>query len=136
MRVVLDTNILVSALLSARGTCADVVELIRDGSVTVVLCSRILDEYADVLSRPEFRFSREAVERVLRAVEDSAEMNPVTQIGPVLPDPGDQVFADLAWSADVDAIVTGNRRHFEAVAGRVRPAPLTARELVDRMRPT
>ncbi len=136
MRVVLDTNVLVSALLSARGTCAEVVELIRDGAITVVLCSRIVDEYADVLARPEFGFPDALLQRVLRVVVDSAEMNPVTQMGPALPDPGDQVFVDLAWSADVDAIVTGNRRHFEPVAGRERPEVLSPRQLLDRIRST
>ncbi len=134
MRIVLDTNVVVSAMLTARGTCAEIVELIRDDMLTVLLCDRIVDEYAAVLARPEFGFPAATVRRVLRSIIDGAEFGPVTAIGPVLADPGDQVFVDLALSADADAIVTGNRRHFAACADQVRPAVLSPRELVDRVR--
>ena len=134
MRVVLDTNVLVSAMLTARGTCADIIDLLRDGAIATVLCDRIVDEYAEVLARPEFGFPAASVARVLQSIVAASEVCIVTIIGPVLPDPNDQVFIDLALSADVDALVTGNRKHFGPLSGGARPLILSPRELVDLVR--
>ncbi len=74
------------------------------------------------------------VARVVRSIADGGDLCEVAAIGPVLADPNDQVFVDLALSADADAIVTGNRKHFAAIAGGERPLLLWPRELLDRIR--
>ena len=72
--------------------------------------------------------------RVVRSIADGGEVREVTAIGPALVDPNDQVFVDLALSADADTIVTGNRKHFAATADWDQPALLSPRQLVDRVR--
>ena len=53
MRVVLDTNVLVSGLLTPSGPCGQIVELVLDGVLDLCVDGRILDEYEDVLRRPK-----------------------------------------------------------------------------------
>lgn len=58
MNAVLDTNILVSALLTPAGSCAQILDLIRDEVVQAYLDARVFAEYEDVLLDPRFPFTR------------------------------------------------------------------------------
>ena len=55
MRIVLDTNVLLSGMIRALGAPGKVVDLIRVGTLTTVVDDRILEEYAEVLERNYFR---------------------------------------------------------------------------------
>ena len=61
MKVVLDTNVLVSAFLSPSGNAARILRLIIQGDVLIVLNESILAEYYEVLKRPKFELDMEAV---------------------------------------------------------------------------
>ena len=65
MRVVLDTNTLVSALLFT-GISSELVSLWQDGIITLLLSRDILDEYLRVLSYPKFKLSEEEIKKLLQ----------------------------------------------------------------------
>lgn len=118
--VVLDTNILVSALLSPFGSPARVFDLALAGEIRLIYDDRIVAEYREVLARPRFGFAREAIADVMAFIEAEGESVIALPLPVVLPDRDDLSFLEVA--AQVDAtLVTGNGIHFpEAVCGRVR----------------
>ena len=131
MRIVLDTNVLVSALLTPHGTCAQVVALVRDGQVLPVVDDRVLAEYREVLSRPRFAVAKEAVAELLALIEEAGAVviDPPAHDGRV-PDPDDLPFIEVAMAGHAGAVVTGNRTHFPADLGVLVLLPA---ELLDRL---
>ena len=114
MRVVLDTNVLVSGLLSPHGRPATVVDLVASGAHRVCFDGRILAEYRDVLTRPRLALSRESVETVLARLAHNGLRLVATPLRIELPDPDDQPFLEVAVAARADYLITGNRKHFPA----------------------
>lgn len=112
MRIVLDTNVLVSGLLSAGGPPGRILDGVMAGALGLVLDDRIAREYRAVLARRRFGFDRELREVVLRFLETTAERALAPPLDVQCADPGDQPFLEVAVAAGVDALVTGNRRHF------------------------
>jgi uncharacterized protein len=115
MRIVLDTNVLVSALINPSGTPAKIVEMLVTGESTLCFDRRILDEYREVLYRPSFPFQTDQVDALLEpiiAAGESIEMPPAASLAAHLPDPDDAMFLEVAVAAGADYLVTGNARHF------------------------
>lgn len=112
MRIVLDTNVLVSGLLSPFGTCASVVRSLASGRVTLCVDARILAVYSDVLRRPRFSLNSGAVAALLDFLEKSSEPAPALPLPIALPDPDDSPFLEVALAARADCLVTGSTRHF------------------------
>lgn len=67
---VIDTNVLVSAMLKWNSVPGNVMELVFDGPIVPVYNADILKEYREVLSRPKFRFTKEIVDDVIDNLED------------------------------------------------------------------
>lgn len=111
MRIVLDTNVLVSALLT-EGICSRVLELVTEQRVQAVVDGRIMNEYFRVLSRGKFDFPTSLVEEVLEDLESAAEYVDSQPCAAKLPDETDQPFLECAVAGHADCIVTGNKRHF------------------------
>ena len=114
MLIVLDTNVLVSGLLNSFGLPARVVDQVTLNMVHVAYDDRIIAEYLEILSRPAFGFSeknvRDLVEHIkLSGIHIVAKPLRLTEN----PDPGDLPFAEVAITARVDAVVTGNLSHFQ-----------------------
>ena len=108
MKVVLDTNVLVSGLLNSKGNPAAILTLALTGAVQVCHNKRILAEYAEVLARPRFKFDPIRVREVLIKLEvDGLSFVPSNTILN-LPDPDDEPFLDVALIASADYLVTGN----------------------------
>jgi uncharacterized protein len=109
MKLVLDTNILVSGLLYSQGNPAQVLSLALAGTVQVCHDSRILAEYAEVLSRPPFKFDPQRVRQVLEKLEIDGVDIDGSSLGDLhLPDPDDEPSLGVALAARVDFLVTGN----------------------------
>ena len=134
-RVVLDPNVLVSALITPRGASAQLLVELRGGAFELVTSPLLLDELADVLGRPKLRRyvteeeGAEFVELIRGAsvvIDDPPA--PAVAIGD---DPGDEYLVTLARAARVDALVSGDP-HLLALRGRI---PVQApRELLDSLK--
>jgi putative PIN family toxin of toxin-antitoxin system len=117
MRAVVDTNVLVSALINTSGAPAQIVEAIRVGTLRPVVSTQVLLEYGDVLRRPRFAFPRDLVDALLADMAALALILTPDAIDPArLPDAGDAPFIALARFAACP-IVTGNVRHFPSESG-------------------
>ena len=112
MRIVLDTNVVVSGLLTPGGTCGKILDTIEQGKVVVCLDDRIWDEYWDVLHRPKFKLppgDSEKILEVLALLGQRIDDYPDTQ---GLPDQDDACFLEVALGGGASYIVTGNLRDF------------------------
>lgn len=114
MKIVLDTNVLISALLKPRSKPAAVLRLIINGQVRIAYDTRILGEYQEVLKRPLFHFTPEQIDPLLDYFEQEGDLAVGSPLPKGLPDPTDEPFLEVAVSAHADAIVTGNKRHYPA----------------------
>ena len=109
MKVVLDTNVVVSGLLQPKGNPAQVLALALAGAVQVCYDQRVLAEYAEVLARPRFKFDPAIVREVLTKLEADGLAADATQVSELdLPDPDDEPFLGVALAGQVDYLVTGN----------------------------
>jgi putative PIN family toxin of toxin-antitoxin system len=133
MRIVLDTNVLVSGLLSASGPPAWIVEAVLAGELELAFDMAIRQEYEDVLRRPEFAFSPEAVLDLLAVVDQFGfHVAAAPPCPSPLPDPDDEPFLAVA-RATGSTLDTGNLRHYPP-RRRHGVTVQTPREVVDRWR--
>ena len=112
MRIVLDTNVLVSGLLSPFGPPGDIVRLVAAGALRTCYDARILDEYREVLSRPVFRIAGDRVESLPHQIAADGLLVTARPLAVRLPDPDDEVFLAVALAGDARCLVTGNLRHY------------------------
>ncbi len=112
MRVVLDTNVLVSGLLSPYGAPGEVVQLAASGISELCYDGRILAEYREVLSRPKFGFDPEEVSVLLEQIKTGGRLVAPMPLAKALPDSEDEAFLEIALAAGAQALVTGNIRHY------------------------
>lgn len=110
-KAVIDTNILVSALLSPEGLPARVLDLVLTQQLTLCYDSRIIAEYENVLNRPKFGFDGAGVKELVDIlIELGLSIVPVPSTIP-MPDEDDRKFYDVAKTCGA-LLVTGNRKHF------------------------
>ena len=127
----IDTNVVLSALLSKREDAATVkvMNAVFDGRIIPLLHQGILDEYNDVLHRTRFHLADHAIDAV---ISDFSRMGIHISPGPVqeaLPDPDDMVFYAVVMEkrkTDDAYLVTGNLRHFPCQTYVVTPAEMIA----------
>jgi len=110
--IVLDTNVIVSGILRPFSKAASILRLVADGALQLAYDLRLLSEYRDVLNRPKFNFAKEDVEAFLDQIEQEELLISVKPSKVHLPDPNDEPFLEVAIAGKVEAIVTGNKRHF------------------------
>ena len=126
--VVVDTNVIVSALLAKRedSPTVKILRAIMGGLLRPLHSPEILDEYREVLSRAEFHFNQSAVDCVIqRFREIGLDLSPAESDG-TFPDPDDKVFYCVALAAQDEKakLVTGNIRHYPQADFVVTPAEL------------
>ena len=129
MFVVIDTNIIVSALLSSKNDSAtvQVMEKVFRQEIKPVYSKEIFAEYTNVLNRPKFHFSKELVEYMLSAIKQFGILKePKEPVMVVLPDMKDVPFYRLVLESEDTYLVTGNIKHFPQES-RI----MTARQLID-----
>ena len=128
IRVVLDTNIIVSACLTPGGAPATIVELALLGEFALCISPDVFSEYREVLARPKFARQRDRIDVLLRGIgEIAVTVTPKNAIS-ASPDENDNRFLECADGAKADFLVTGNPRHFPMSMGSVRI--ITAREFL------
>lgn len=130
IRVVLDTNVVVSALISPFGNEALVVHAIQTGRIVPCYSRAIAEEYSGVLKRPKFDFAPEVIEGLMNLLSSTGELVNPRRRRRLSPDPNDDDFIACAMAAKADFLITGNKRHFPAHSyGSARV--VTARELIE-----
>jgi putative PIN family toxin of toxin-antitoxin system len=112
LKVVYDTNVIVSAVLKPDSIPASVVTLALQCHVKLCLSEELLEEYTEVLNRPKFGLQPTAVEDFLRDITQGARfVHPKMRITAAL-DRGDNHVLECAAAAGADYLVTGNTKHF------------------------
>lgn len=113
MRVVIDTNVIVSALINSHGHPARIIDLVVLGQIVPVFDDRIIAEYREVISRPKFSFRAEDISTLLELFEVEGESVLVPPLsGLDLPDMDDAPFVEVTVGAACDFLITGNTGHF------------------------
>ncbi|MBP3213925.1 MAG: putative toxin-antitoxin system toxin component, PIN family [Bacteroidaceae bacterium] len=122
---VFDTNVLVSALMSARleSPTVQLLDLVIDQRIVLLYDDTILAEYDEVLHREKFHFAEERIQAVLDLVKTGLQLTP-TESSESFPDSDDRVFYEVALSKDGSYVVTGNLRHFPRKPIVVSPADM------------
>ena len=123
---VIDTNVLVSALLSSKSDTATVLVFnkIILGDVIPLFSNETMKEYREVLARRKFKFDAVAVDYVLSAIENFGILVEPSPTGVMLPDMKDVPFYEIVMERieDDPYLVTGNIRHFTDERFVVTPA--------------
>jgi putative PIN family toxin of toxin-antitoxin system len=112
VKIVLDTNVLVSGLLSPFGMPAEIVRMVSIGALDLCYDVRILTEYRQVLLRSKFSFAQHHVEALLDQIEAGGHLVGAHPLPDALPDPDDEVFLAVALAGQALCLVTGNLRHY------------------------
>jgi putative PIN family toxin of toxin-antitoxin system len=112
MRVVVDTNVIVSACLTPLGLPAKIVDLAFREEFQLFVSANILNEYREVLSRPKFGHLKERTMLLVNGIEEVAALVFPVETVSQAQDEDDNRFLECALSCQADFLVTGNTRHF------------------------
>ena len=123
---VIDTNVIVSALISRHTDSATVMVLnsVFSEHIIPVYNEDILNEYATVLRRKKFNFSEDFINETITTIKDKGIHSERVNSGETLPDAKDLVFYEVALSKEDSFLVTGNLKHFPKKPFVVSPAEL------------
>lgn len=117
MKIVLDTNVLVSGLLKTHSDAGIIVRLVAGGLLKVIYDARILAEYREVLGRPKFGFEKAETEAIISQIEAEGILVVSRPLPERLPDPDDEPFLEASLAEEETVLVTGNKKHFPASVG-------------------
>ena len=124
IHAVIDTNVLVSALLTSKSDTAtvQVLEALMNGKIIPLYNDEIISEYEIVLNRPTFHFSKEKVAHYIQAIQEKGVLASRVSSDFDFPDSDDAVFYEVALSKEDAYVVTGNLKHFPKKPIVVTPA--------------
>lgn len=111
MNLIIDTNIIVSALLSQDGRAFQLLSDVLDGKYTVFISEEVYEEYDEVLHREKFGFDEEIISYILGWFRSNAVWVEVTQSSGFVLDEKDRIFYDIAKCCKA-RLVTGNNKHY------------------------
>lgn len=115
-KIILDTNVIVSALISKGAPWEIVYDILLEDKVRVYISDAILEEYTEVLTRDKFaRFQnfKANADFILAIIEELAIVKQPNIEVNILQDEDDNKFLELASTVDADFIITGNTKHFD-----------------------
>jgi len=112
LRLLIDTNILVSAALKPNGLQRTVLLLAITKPARLYVTEAVLAEYSEVLARPEFKIRRGLRQQLLQLIKNHAQLVIPVRALQVAKDPDDNKFLECADAARADYLITGNQRHF------------------------
>ena len=112
---VIDTNVIVSAMLKHSSVPGNILEFALSGVIIPVLDDEIVNEYRTVLMRSKFHFTPEIVNDVIQTLEKYGEYIDPERLNVELPDPKDVIFYEVVMEKRKDDeayLITGNIKHF------------------------
>jgi len=112
LRLVIDTNILISAAIKPAGLQRTVLLLAITRPARLYVSRHILEEYSEVLGRPELRIRKGLRQQLLQLIKNHSYTVVPTLRLDVTSDPDDNMFLECADAARADYLVTGNQKHF------------------------
>lgn len=126
---VIDTNVLVSAMLKWDSIPGNVMELVFGGTITPLLNEHIVKEYREVLSRSKFHLTEDIIRDIVDEMNRLGIYIDSEELHIVLPDPQDIVFYEVVMEkrkSEEAYLVAGNIKHFPA-----KPYVVTPRQMMD-----
>jgi putative PIN family toxin of toxin-antitoxin system len=133
LRLVIDTNVLVSAALKPESLQRTTFLLAITKPARLYVSHPILEEYADVLSRPELHIRRGNRQQLLQLIKNYSHIVAPSRHLDVTSDPDDNMFVECADQASADYLITGNQKHFPKFWKRTKV--ITSREFVSLIAP-
>ncbi len=112
MKLVLDTNVVVSGLLSPFGPPGEIIRMAASGRLELCYDARILCEYQNVLAREKFPFDEAQVEDLLEQIKACGNITTGKLLVKRLLDPDDEPFLEVALGGKARYLVTGNLKHY------------------------
>ena len=112
LRLVIDTNVLISAAIKPAGLQRTVLLLAITRPARLYVSRPILEEYREVLGRPELRIRKGLRQQLLRLIKNYSSTVVPTRRLDITSDPDDNMFLECADAARADYLVTGNQMHF------------------------
>lgn len=132
MRVVLDTNIVVSSYLG--GAVEAIIVAWKSGEFTLIITEAIIDEYLSILKRPKFKIEQVEIEDFSALLMDKAEfVIPLEHINAIPNDESDNKFLDAAVAGQANVIVSGDQHLLELKSFREIEI-VTAKEFLEKLR--
>lgn len=114
MKIVLDTNVIVSGLLHPFSSSGEIVRMVSSGDLQLYYDARILSEYKEVLLRPKFSFNSGDVDDLLIQIEACGFTIAAAPLVKRLPAPHDEPSLEIAITGKARCLVTGNLKHYPA----------------------
>ncbi|MGD0869555.1 MAG: putative toxin-antitoxin system toxin component, PIN family [Bryobacteraceae bacterium] len=133
LRLVIDTNIVVSAALKPDGLQRTVLLLALTKPARLYVTEAMLVEYQEVLARPELQIRQGVRQQLLRLIKNHSQMIRAVRPLQVAVDPDDDKFLECADAARADYLVTGNQRHFPGFWKKTKV--ITSREFIGMVAP-
>lgn len=127
--VVIDTNVLVSAMLKWDSVPGNLMELAFSEPIIPILSDTIIKEYREVLARPRFHLTDEIMNDVIGTIEEAGIYVNAESLDAELPDPKDKVFYEVVMEERKEEnayLATGNIKHFPT-----KPFIVTPRQMLD-----
>ncbi|HXC43306.1 MAG TPA: putative toxin-antitoxin system toxin component, PIN family [Candidatus Dormibacteraeota bacterium] len=112
LRLVIDTNVLISAALKPDGLQRTTLILAVTKPARLYVSPPILEEYRRVLARPELKIRKSLCQQLLQLIANRNYLVRPNRRLEVTRDPSDNMFLECADAAGVDYLVTGNQKHF------------------------
>jgi putative PIN family toxin of toxin-antitoxin system len=112
LRLVIDTNVVVSAALKPEGLQRTMVLLAMTWPARWYVSDAIMLEHGMVLARPELKIRRSLRQQLLQLIKNRTRVVTPSRLPQVTSDPDDNIFIECADAARADYLVTGNQHHF------------------------
>lgn len=122
--IVIDTNVIVSALITKNPNAATtrVLELALMGEIVPLYDQDVLDEYLEVLTRKKFKLKEDSIQYIIKTITINGIDTLRTSFLEDMPDEDDRVFYELSLSEPDSLLITGNSKHFPRTPRVVSPS--------------
>jgi putative PIN family toxin of toxin-antitoxin system len=121
MKIVLDANIMVPALINPNGIPCKILALVLNGKIKILYDNRIIFEYTDVLSRKNFGFNKEIIHDMIDYFRNDGEFINSEYSNIKFVDDTDKKSYEVFRSGEAEYLITGNIKHFPKENGIIIP---------------